>query len=606
MSKLQIKNFDGEYPRTGATFLPESAATEALNVRLYSGELRTWDGPELITSAASIVDDAQTIYIFENPLTEERITLSWAADVDVQRSALDDTTDFRLYFTGDGVPKKTNWALANTDGDTVFGYFPPGTTLNMGVPAPTAAPTLGATTGSSTAAETRFYVYTNVSTFGSLTEESAPSPPTEVTITTSQSVDVSGFSAPPAGDYNITHRRIYRTIAGAESDGAYAFVKEVTVATTTTNDDLLAAALGEALETTLWDTPPDGLKGLTSMANGIMAGFVGNTVYFCEPYFHHAWPVSYAQSVPDQIVGLASYGNTLIVLTKGQPYGMIGITPDGMTVEKIAMPEPCASKRSIAVDEMGVVYASPNGIVAIGPTGRGVMSTKLFRRKEWQEYAPGTMIGAVYDSKYVVSYQSATKGNKTMVVSRDDIPALSFLDVPALSFFYDVQEGELTYLNRDDGNVYQVDSDPLNPFTYQWQSKRYVFDHAISWSVLRLDIDPSDIADTDLYNQQVAAIIAANQAITGDVLGSYNSQAYNAEAYNGSILQELPVQASSGFANVLLIDETDQVRATFAISSYDPVRIPPFRSRDLRVRITGNIPVRGITLATSFEELRGM
>jgi len=603
MPKLTIKNFDGEYPRTGITFLPENGASRALNVRLYAGELQTWNGPSEVEDY-TLAENAETIYRFVNPSTDAVAWLSWDSDVDVQRSSLTDTEDFRLYYTGDGAPKKTNWALA-TD-DTAGGVYP-GFYYPMGVVAPTGAPTLGATAGASTVAETRYYVYTNVSTFGTLTEESAPSPATGVTITASQSVDVSGFTSIPAGYENITHRRIYRTLPGEQSDGAFVFVKEITVATSTTNDNLLAAALGEALEATDYEEPPATMAGLVSMANGMMAGFVGNSVYFCEPYLHHAWPSSYVQSVPDQIVGLASYGNSLIVMTTGQPWAMTGTSPENLSIEKIPMPEPCIAKKSIAVDENGVMYASPNGIVGIGPTFRGVVSNKLFRRKEWTDYAPNTMKGAMYDGKYFLSFNSSVAeiGNKTMVVSRDDVPALSFLDIRAESFVYDLQEGSLFYLEPDDNMIYQLDADTLNPYIYEWTSKRFLFERAITWSVLKLDIDAIELAANDLYADQLAAIETANQVITGDTFGELNGHALNVYAVNGSELTELPLPGAALTAAVFLIDEFDVVKASFSISSYDPVRIPPFRSRDLRVKLTGNLTVRGIILATSFEELRG-
>jgi len=598
-----IKNFDGEYPRTGITFLPENGASAALNVRLYAGELQTWNGPELIEDV-TLVDNAVTIYRFANPSSDAVAWLSWDSDVDVQRSSLNDTTDFRLYYTGDGAPKKTNWDLG-TD-DTAGGVYP-GVYYNMGVVAPTGAPTLGTAAGASTVAETRFYVYTNVSTFGTLTEESAPSPPTSVTITASQSVDVSGFTSIPAGYDNITHRRIYRSLPGEQSDGAFVFVKEITVGTSTTNDDLLAAALGEPLATETWVEPPATLAGLVSMANGMMAGFVGNSVYFCEPYFHHAWPTEYMQSVPDQIVGLASYGNTLVVMTTGQPWAMTGTSPETLSIEKIPMPEPCIAKKSIAVDENGVLYASPNGIVGIGPTHRGVISNKLFRRKEWTDYAPHTMKGAMYDGKYFLSFNSSVValGDRTMVVSRDDVPALSFLDIKAESLVYDLQEGSLFYLEPDENAIYELDADELTPYTYQWTSKRFIFDRAISWSVLKLDIDKLELNANNLYAAQLAAIIAANEAITGDTDGDLNGHALNVYQLHGSLLTELPLEAAALTAAVFLIDEEDVVKASFTINSYDPVRIPPFRSRDLRVKLTGNLTVRGVTLATSFEEIRG-
>lgn len=600
MPKLTIQNFGGEVPRTSPRFLQDNDAVEATNVKLYSGTLRTWKGP--VDQLQAPVANADTIYRFENPTTAAVKWLSWATQVHVQRSSLIDNTDFRLYFTGSGAPKKTNWTLAdNTGGGS------PVNTYAMGVKAPTAAPTVAAIAGGlNPTSEVRYYVYTYVSTFGTLTEESAPSPVSAaVTCGVSQQITVSNLgTTPPTGYANITHKRIYRTLPGEASDGEFVFVAQVTIATASTNDNVQAAALGDPLETVGWSEPPATMQGLTSMANGMMAGFVGNTVYFCEPYFHHAWPVEYAQSVPDQIVALASYGATLVVLTEGQPWAMTGVAPDQITVEKIPMPEPCISSRSVAVDEYGVIYASPNGLVSIGQTTRGIITNKLFRRDEWQLYSPGTIVGAIYDGKYFAAYQSSTKGLKTMVISRDDFPALSFLTQSVKSFYYDVQDGALYYLDRNDNEIYQMDADQLQPYTYQWESKRFVFDRAYTWSVVRVDVDVISIETNADYAALVAALEAENQAIVGDTFGALNAHEINEYAINASSLIEIPSAASTLSGAIIFIGENDEIMATLDMDTFDVKRIPAFRSRELRIRLVGKVNIRAVDIATSFLELR--
>lgn len=602
--KLTIAGFDGEFPRMSKTMLPDNGASKASNVRLYSGELRTWNGPlfDYDTETAGL----KTIFRFENPSTLAHVWLAWPTDVDVQRSSLDDTTDFRLYYTGDGTPKKTNWSMASTP-DTV-GHPYPGGYLEMGVPAPAVKPDVTATSGASLGPETRYYVYTYVSTFGTLKEESAPSPPSSsVDITASQSVDISNLTSPPAGAYNITQIRFYRTLPGETTGGAYVFVGEIDIEDIALgfNDDLLSTQVGEPLATALWTEPPAGLKGLTSIANGMMAGFIGNTVYFCQPYFHHAWPISYAQSVPDQIVGLGSYGTSLIVLTKNKPYILTGTDPSTMSVEQLTIPEPCITKRSIASDQYGVLYASPNGIVSIGPSTRQVISNELFRREEWSKFSPDTMIGAIYDGKYFLTFQSATEGNQTMVVSRDDKPALSFLSIRASSFFTDIQQGNLYYLNTEDDIVYQLDADDLNPLTYEWHSKRFMLPRGVTFSVVRVDVDEDQIADNSIYQELLESIKEANEAITGDTDGEVNGHEVDGFAINGSILQELPQPSSTVTSTLIIQGEKRTDYASLTIESFSPRRLPGFRSREYVIKLSGTVNVRSVTLATSMEELRG-
>jgi hypothetical protein len=603
MPRIQIDSFDGEQPRGSDTALPASAATTADNVRLYSGELQAFRGSRI--EATPVTTSVQTIYRLTNTTLEESVWLTWDTDVNVSRGSLADVDEFRIYWTGDGTPKKSNWDMASDD--TLGGEFP-GDWLEMGVPAPTAAPTVAATSGSSTAGDTRYYVYTFVSTFGDIEEESAPSPVSAaVSITTSQSVNLSNIQTAPSGAYNITAVRIYRTVPGDATIGAYVFVKEITIGTTSTNDDLLPIGLGEPLSTVGWSEPPDDLQGLTAMANGMMAGFVGNSVYFSEPYFHHAWPAEYIQSIPDEIVGLGSYGNTLVVMTRGTPWLMVGVDPAAMSVERLTIPEPCISKRSIVSDSSGVMYASPNGIVSVGPQIRGVMTNGLFRRKEWLEYAPSTMVGGVYDGKYFLTFESNIQGNRTMVVSRDDKPALSFLDIRSRAFFTDVQVGELYYLEPEDNKIYEIDADVLAPLIYEWTSKRIYLGQGVSWSAVQVDLDMLQVTQNENYNALVASIAAANETLflSGDPLGGELGGSYLSQhAINANLLAEPPLPSALLTCSLFILGEQDELLASLTIDEYRPYRLPAFRSRVIKIKLTGTINVRSMTMATSVRELR--
>lgn len=552
MPKIKIQGFDGAYPRVSPTMLGDNHATTADNVKLYAGELRCWRGPSL-TYNPGVVPTLKSIYKIYQGASSAWLTST--NDVDLVLGPLADTTEIRMYYTGDGTPRKTNWTMA-TGGAAPY----PSSYMNMGVPAPTTAPTWSVVSSSGTVAQTLAYVYTYVSTFGTVKEESAPSPATDlIPVGDNQAAQISGFATAPttASKYNITALRIYRTIDGATTGAGYAFVTEIAInpatgvaAFSSFTDSLLAADLGEALGTATWTTPPADLTGIVAMANGILAGFVGNTVYFSEPYFPHAWPVSYSLTVGDNIVGLGAYGNQLVVTTERNPYIITGTHPENMSQEKMPLNEPCVSKRSITSDQFGVTYASPNGLVAIGNGVRGLVTEKLFRRDEWQSYNPSTMIGSVYDGKYVGIY-TVSGTTKAMMLSRDDIPALSFLSMSATAAHVDRRNGYLYYVASSDNKIYQLDGDAANPYTYTWTSKRFVLPSGVTFSALKVDADYS------------------SSSVTVYVYGD-----------NGTL------------------------QATLTVSAFDPVRLPAFRSRELQFKLTGTANVRSVSMATSVAELR--
>jgi hypothetical protein len=590
--KLEIKGFDGLVPRMSGTMLQDNQAQEATNVKLYSKELRYWRGPALVYTP--LVGNVLSIYRLYGSSTSKWLTWTTAVDVVPGPNAV--ITDFPVYYTGDGVPKKTNYALASTGGGPY-----PAASYAIGVPAPTAAPTLAQSAGSSVGAELRAYVYTFVSTFGSISEESAPSPAASINLAISKQVDISAMQTAPGGSYNITSKRIYRTVTGATTS-TYQFVAEVPIATTTYTDNLLVAALGGVVPSIGWLPPPATLAGLVALPCGSLAGFSGNTVYFSEPFFPHAWPVAYGLSVPFNIVGLGVEGNTIVVMTDRYPYIITGPYPGAYSVEQVPILEPCVSKASIVSDEMGVIYASPNGLVGIGPTMRGIITNSLFRRDEWQAVFPTLIKGASYDGKYFALYP--TNDHATMVISRDDTPALSYFNQMATTAYVDSRTANLYYVDATTNGIYQIDSDDLNPITYQWRSRRFVLPQGITWSALRLDADYSQITADAVYTANLAAILAANATIyTLGLHGELNDHLLNEILVNGDDLFERPTVAGSHYAQVHVYGD-NMLQASLTMGSLDPVRMPPFRCRELEIKIVGTINVRAVSLATTLRELR--
>lgn len=598
MGVIRIAGFDGQVPRTGPAELEVTQAQQADNVRLYNRELRPWKGAIKVFTPAIL--NATTIFKHYGPAGVSK-WLTFVEDVDVCMPPTADTSDYRLYYSGQATPRKTNWTLASAGAGPY-----PNDYLEMGVPAPTVAASVAAAAGSSTTADTRAYVYTYVSTFGSLKEESAPSPASAViTITTAQKVNLSGLPASaPAGKYNITHVRIYRTINGDSTGSNYAFVAEIAIGTTTYSDDASALSLGVALPSLGWTPPPSGLKGLVSMAGGVLAGFVGNTVYFSEPYQPHAWPLRYAMNVPYQIIGLGAMGTSLIIMTDRFPYVISGNQPGSMSMEQIPIPQPCVAKRSITVSQAGVMYASPEGIVNVVSGNAGVVTKPLFRRIEWQDYAPTSLVSAIFDGVYFGFFASATQGNRAMVLSPDDVPALSFFLARALHCHVDIKESRFYFLDSQDGCIYEADSDSNNPFTYEWKSKLFVMPRALSFAAIRLDGDFAYAQSVVTYNAQVAAIQAANAIIfaAGSVKGAVNQAVVNAFPVDGSLLSVVPPLSALRTAQVLIYGDGALV-AGLTIGSYTPVRIPAVRAKQWEIKIVGNIPVRSVTMAGSVDEL---
>jgi len=250
-----------------------------------------------------------------------------------------------------------------------------------------------------TLVETRGYVYTFVNGYGS---EGPPSPVSElVDVYDGDKVSISGLTTSIDSDYNITKKRIYRL--NQSSTGAqYQFVIELDVAISSYDDEIEDSSLGEVLASAEWDGPPIGIKGIIALPNGALAGYVNNILCFSEPYYPHAWPVSYQKYVDKPIVALGAFGTTIAVLTSGRPYLAVGSHPSNVVMEAMDLGHSCMSKRGTVQAGDVVIYPAPDGIVAIGPSIREVLTEGIISREDWNSrYNPPSITAFYWEGHYV-------------------------------------------------------------------------------------------------------------------------------------------------------------------------------------------------------------
>lgn len=130
---LKIQRFFGEAPKISGELLPDTVAQYAFNLDLSSGDLLPYRRPER-TYQLDKDGIIRTIYPMEDPDTGELKWLHWTTDVDVATAQVEGDQTQRVYYTGEGYPRVTNYDLA-TSGDQF-----PSASYRMGLPLPTVVP----------------------------------------------------------------------------------------------------------------------------------------------------------------------------------------------------------------------------------------------------------------------------------------------------------------------------------------------------------------------------------------------------------------------------------------------------------------------------------
>lgn len=621
MANIVLNNFSGIIPRQSDTQLPEQNGQIAQNVKLQSGEVRPWRKPKLVHRC--VLDAVQTIFRMDG--NGSSVWLEFQTDTDVCYGPLYDQDEFRLYYSENGVCKKTNWALAT---EATGGAYPRNW-LYMGVPYPeTPLVAVATRTGEGDVENTqnRVYAYTYVSAFGAVEEEGPPSDGTPVVADYEGGyVTLSGFADPPTDHYNIVKIRVYRQVTGNE-DSTYMLVDEiplvdhkVSAGTMTLNgvvigaggtyrDEITTAGLGKEMDSLYFYPPPEGLRGLVSMPNGFLAGFVGNQIWFSEPYMPHAWPENYMLTTDSPIVGLGVYGSTLVVCTTRQPYTVTATHPSQATQEKLPMNQPCVSKRSIAYDQFGVLYASPYGLVAVSAGQIDVFTRELCTQTEWAEYVPATFVSNMYNNLYMAGYTSGPV-REMLVLARADVPPMVTYEFDPVSLFVERGTGLIFGLKESDNNIYQLDADEVNAEVYTWKSKRFVFQYLTSFAAMKTDAEYSMVHAVEEWRKIFEEAKAYNRALWAKhhshplgFKGAVNTIEVDGVDVDGSLMKSLPTEPEDRYLKVTLIGDGEVVYEK-EFDSIVSVRVPAVKAYAWEVRFEGNIDLISFSMSTTMRTL---
>lgn len=580
MATLSLLAFTGEIPRLLPRLLPETAAEEAFNTRLDDGGLTPIRLPRFVHHFPGAPEGGyKTLYRHINEW------MAWENDVYAVPGPV---AAERLYIFGDGKPKM------HVDG----------VDYELAVPAPEVALT-GIVDGTATSDlnATRLYVYTNVTQFG---EESAPSPVSnEVDWYPGQTVTLSGFSATMSNGRTAQTQRIYRSQTATTGTNLF-LIAERTASTSNFVDNVPLEAIQEPLPSLNWTPPVDDLTGVISMPNGMMAGFSGKDVYFCEPYIPHAWPEIYSMAVDYNIVALAAYGTTLVVMTEGNPYIMSGSAPENIQSEKLELNLPCINARGVQDMGYSIIYPSHDGLVSVSSGGASVISASLLARTDWEKYQPRTMISGSYGGRYLACYrytdERLTEFTGTMIF--DVTGAQPFIirsDIYPDAMFYDKVAGLLYYLVGGDVFVWDAPGQ-VNTLQY-WKSKEFVLPRPTNFGAILIEGgSPMTEEELQALADQQERITQENQHMidTMNLMGSLNEARMNDVAVNGDILQPVP-----GLNRTVAVSIYADDQHVITLGKVDSMaRLPSgFLARRWAVSVSSDMPITQITLATTGAEL---
>lgn len=507
MSAIRLQAFRGLIPRLSKRLLPDGAATLASNTKLLSGELRGYNMPEQFddfTLETFTVAKAHRIEYDNYGVPASAWVLFNSKDADVVRSPVINDIYDRYYWAA---AKNTIGSTSSSAADTTI-TRPMYNTRNriitglgahfLGVPQPTNSISIAGTTGNAT----RAYVYTFISEYG---EEGPPSLPTIATFSASAGWTLTNFDTTVNNSSNRPkfRKRIYRTVPGTATTSFF-FVAEVPLTDTIYVDNLLdqTVASNNLLESTRFFEPSTDMIGFVAMPNGYLVGFAGRRLMFSEPYRPHAWPPQYELATEYEIVGLAVWGDLLVVGTRSAPYIGQGVAPAAFFMRKIGQVEPCLSRRGIVSSVLGVYYPSLNGLALVNNTGLQIITKDILTKQEWDLFSPRTLFAAQLGVQYLAFSDSDT--GFVYDPSEEAQPLVTFdafMEVNGIET--DPYDGTVTLVAMD--RAWEWDPPGGEPIPWRWRSKEFRLPKPANMGIAKLHFN----TDTIFVGDSIDALFGA-------------------------------------------------------------------------------------------------
>lgn len=630
--KLTFQQFSGVAPRIAPRLLPATLAQEALDVKLWSGELRPQYADTIIKYIPSTT---QSIYRYKWK-NKKYNWLGWAKSVNVVKGPVYADENNRIYLmVNDGTGFLVTDSSLLEDRDYINGLESKAYAVAIPEPGQSDIWVSGGT--GSGDIESRSYVYCYVRQWsdgtidvgkssGPLKNSSDRSRYT-VDVRPGQVVDMSIVD--PIAHANgigagINKIYIYRSEVTSAGQALYSYVDQFDVNTNRVTNNPAAVwvsngsyykysdskpntSLGEACPSIYWDAPVTGLKGLVSLQNGLFAAYKDSTVYVSDWNAPHAWPYEHSVTIDYPIVGLGSFGNTLVVCTEAAPVLIVVQDPTNPTVKAIQENCPCVSADSIVNTRNGVIFASQNGLVLINSTSPTCITEKLITQDEWLPLHPESLKGAFLNNTYYGIFTNPSDKATGFVFDLDSYTystvynsvvssGLVFTTQPAKILYNDIEQSQLFICYPlEDSSRYSLcsfASDSRLNKSFRWRSKINTSAQGLfNLSVARVMMTPS-------------VSVKEREPIKGDKLkrSSFADRVLGSEPINGWCNSAYKLDLADNTVFNYYVD--GELKYSREIKDSKPFRLPSgFRGETVEVEIKSNAYIHSITLASSMGEL---
>ena len=320
----------------------------------------------------------------------------------------------------------------------------------------------------------------------------------------------------------------------------------------------------------------------------------------------HAWPYEHTVTIDYPIVGLGSFGNTIVVCTEAAPVLITVTDPTKPTTRAIQENCPCVSAGSIVSTRNGVIFASTNGLVLINSASPTFITEKIITQDEWFPLHPESLQAAFLNNTYYGFFTNPTEKAAGFLFDLDSYTySTVYNSIVSSGMVYTSQPTKIVYNDVEQSQLYVCY--PLENKT-QYSLNSFGTDSRINKSFRwrsKVNVSPQGLftlSCAQVNFTKLSSLEPEPPVWEGGLAGSALGMVY---------VNKQPVNGWCKTNTIELYDKTvfnyyvdGKLRFTKNIVDSKPFRLPSgFRGETVEIELKSNSHVHSVILASSMGEL---
>ena len=224
----------------------------------------------------------------------------------------------------------------------------------------------------------------------------------------------------------------------------------------------------------------------------------GDTLYMSDVDRFEAWPEENTIQFQEECIGLALSGNTGVVFTTNNVYGVSGSNPAAMSMFLISDTNPLLAATSLCRIGQKIFYATYDGLAVTNGRSVEILTADYFTREQWLLYKPDSMMAKVADNSIFLEVTSG--------LNPQSLPPGAAIYASRMFKDPDATDDAISIrIDLDETTARVTGFNTTSATAYSWKTKRFFYDEKRVFDYIQVISDDYSAVTVKIFADRVLA-----------------------------------------------------------------------------------------------------